>query len=73
LFTNLYSTGELSGQLDDTLRRLHDHYQDDASRKLLIVAQWTPRFVYFIVAFGVVYQVFSFWTHYFNQISEFTF
>src|SRR5262249_38393165 len=34
LFTNLYSTGEISGRLDDTLRRLHQHYQEEASRKL---------------------------------------
>ena len=32
LFAHEYATGEISGQLDDTLHRLHQYYQDDGSR-----------------------------------------
>jgi type II secretory pathway component PulF len=72
LFTNLYATGEVSGQLDDTLRRLHHHYQEEATRKMHLVAQWTPRLIYFLVIILVAYQVLSFYAGYFSQIDELT-
>lgn len=72
LFTSLYATGEISGQLDETLRRLYRHYQEEGSRKLHAVAQWTPRLVYFIVVLLVAYQIVSFWSGYFSQINELT-
>src|SRR5262249_25105084 len=34
LFANQYATGEVSGKLDDALRRLHQYYQNEGSRKL---------------------------------------
>jgi type II secretory pathway component PulF len=70
LFTNLYSTGELSGQLDDTLRRLYHHYQEEGLRKLHAIAQWTPRLIYGFVMLLVAYQVLSFWSAYFSQIND---
>jgi type II secretory pathway component PulF len=70
LFTNLYSTGEISGQLDDTLRRLHQHYQEVALRGLRSFAQWTPRLIYLIIMLVVAYQVISFWSGYFSQIND---
>jgi type II secretory pathway component PulF len=70
LFTNLYSTGEISGQLDDTLRRLYRHYQEEALRKLHIFAQWAPRLIYLLVMLLIAYQVVSFWAGYYSQISN---
>jgi type II secretory pathway component PulF len=70
LFTNLYSTGEISGQLDDTLRRLYQHYQEEAVRQLRLVAQWAPRLVYFVVVLMVAYQIVSFWGAYFTSIGN---
>lgn len=70
LFTNLYSTGEISGQLDETLRRLYRHYQEEAVRKLHAFAQWAPRLIYMGVVLIIAYQVVSFWSGYFNQISQ---
>jgi type II secretory pathway component PulF len=72
LFSNLYSTGEISGRLDDSLRRLHQHYQGEASRKLRLVAQWAPRLIYLIVLLAVAYQIISFWSGYFSQINDLT-
>lgn len=68
LFANMYHTGEISGQLDTTLKRLHDYYQDSASRKLKALAQWTPRLVYLMVALAIAYRVVSFWASYYDQI-----
>ena len=70
LFTSLYSTGELSGQLDDALRRLYRHYQEEASRKLHLAAQWAPRLIYMIVLLAVAYQIVSFWSGYYSQMNE---
>jgi type II secretory pathway component PulF len=70
LFSNLYATGELSGQLDETLRRLHRHFQDEGSRKLQLVARWFPMLLYLIVVLVIAYQIIMFWSGYFRSIGE---
>jgi len=49
IFANLYHTGEVSGQLDQTLRRLHTMYQEEGVRRMHLVAKWVPQFIYFAV------------------------
>ena len=70
LFANQYATGELSGTLDETLLRLHRYYQEEGSRKLHTVAQWTPRAIYFGVALMIAWRVVGFWMGYFKQIGD---
>jgi len=70
LFANQYATGEVSGTLDDTLRRLHNYYQEEGSRKLHAVVQWTPRAVYFLVVLMIAWNVIKFYTGYFKQIQD---
>ena len=70
LFANQYATGEISGQLDQTLRRLQAYYEEEGSRKLHAVAQWTPRAVYFFVVLLIAYQVIHFYLGYFGQIRD---
>jgi type IV pilus assembly protein PilC len=70
LFASQYATGEVSGQLDDTLRRLHAYYQEEGSRKLHAVARWTPRVIYFCVVLMIAYRIVSFYTNYFNQVRD---
>jgi type IV pilus assembly protein PilC len=70
LFTSQYAAGEISGKLDDTLRRLHGYYEDEGSRKLHAVAQWSPRAVYLVVALMIGYKVIQFWSGYFQQIQD---
>jgi type II secretory pathway component PulF len=72
LFTNLYTSGEVSGKLDETLKRLYAHYQEEGSHKLQMFAQWMPRLIYMLVAGMIAYNVIKFWTGYFNQISTIT-
>src|SRR5256885_1947407 len=45
MFAKLYLSGEVSGKLDESLRHLHSYYQEEGTRKLHAVAQWTPRIV----------------------------
>jgi type IV pilus assembly protein PilC len=69
LFANLYASGEVSGKLDETLKRLYAHYQEEGTHKLHMFAQWMPRLIYMLVAGMVAYNVIKFWTGYFQQIS----
>jgi type IV pilus assembly protein PilC len=70
MFANLYNSGEVSGKLDETLRRLHVFYQEDGAYKLQIVAQWTPRVIYILVVLVIAYKIVQFYTGYFNQVSN---
>jgi type II secretory pathway component PulF len=72
VFASQYASGEVSGKLDDTLRRLQQYYQEEGSRKLHMLAQWTPRAVYLLVALMIAYRVVGFYTGYFNQIKTIT-
>jgi type IV pilus assembly protein PilC len=70
LFGNLYYSGEVSGQLDETLQRLHTYYDEDGSRKSHLLAQWVPRLIYFIVAGFIGYKIIHFYLGYFGQYDE---
>jgi type II secretory pathway component PulF len=70
LFANQYATGEISGQLDDTLRRMHGYYQEEGSRKLHTVARWFPRAIYLLVMLAIAFYVIRSWTAYFQQIQN---
>ena len=70
LFANMYHTGEITGQLDETLKRLHTLYQEEATRKLRAMSEWTPKLVYFGIMLMIGWQVISFWLNYFGRISE---
>lgn len=70
LFRSLYATGEVSGQLDSTLQRLHRHYEEQATQKFQNLANWTPKLLFLIVAIAIGYQVISFYSNYFNQLNQ---
>ena len=69
-FIGLYQTGEQSGKMDETLRRLHAYYQEDGFRKLKHFAFWAPNAVYGLVAMFIVWRIFVFWTDHFKNISD---
>jgi type IV pilus assembly protein PilC len=69
-FTNLYHTGEVTGQLDGALTRLHVMYRDEGSRNLKLASALFPKVVYGIIAFIVAWKIISFWGGYFQQIND---
>jgi len=69
-FIGLYQTGEHSGKMDETLRRLHAYYQEDGFRKLKHFAFWAPNAVYGLVAIFIVWRIYVFWTDHFKQITD---
>ncbi len=68
MFVNLYSTGEISGTLDESLRRLAVYYQEDAARKLQRLAEWTPRVVYIGICILLAVRIVGWWVAYYNGI-----
>jgi type II secretory pathway component PulF len=70
LFTSQYATGEISGQLDETLRRLHAYYLEEGSRKLQAVSRWTPRAIYLCVVLMIAYRVLHFYANYFSMVRD---
>ena len=70
LFGSLYHTGEISGQLDDTLKRIHAMYFEEGARKLRALAKWVPKFIYLAVALFIAYRVISFYAGYYAQVGE---
>jgi type IV pilus assembly protein PilC len=61
-FANLYASGEVSGKLDETLRRLYAYYQEEGTLKLQLFATWTPRLVYLIIVCIIAYLIIQFYT-----------
>ncbi len=72
IFANFYASGEVSGKLDESLRRLHSYYHDEGMRKLEAIAAWTPRLIYAIVAVIIAIKVIQFYGAYFNQLGALT-
>lgn len=69
-FASLYHTGEMSGTLDETLRRLQQYYQEEGYRKMRFVSEWSPRIVYMIVAMAIGARVIIGWSGYFGQLNQ---
>ncbi len=60
-FAKLYRTGEVSGALDETLKRMQRLYQEEGSRQLQIAAEWAPRLLYIGIVLAIAAQMFSFY------------
>jgi len=70
MFASLYATGEISGQLDETLGRLHRHYQDEANTKMRLIADWTPKLIYYGVMLLIAWQIVSYYYHLYGPGSD---
>jgi len=70
VFTSLYSSGEISGQLDGTLARLHLMFQENARVKFQAFREWTPRVVFLAIAIVIGYNVVTFYLGYFDTLNK---
>jgi type II secretory pathway component PulF len=70
VFNNLYHTGEISGQLDQTLLKLHTLYQEEGIRRMRLVTRWGPQIVYFAVAIYVGFRVIMYYQSYFQMVND---
>jgi type II secretory pathway component PulF len=58
-FVCVWEVGEESGELDESARRLGDMHADNAELRFTLIAQWTPRLIYAIVACVMIYYIFK--------------
>ena len=70
MFSNLYFSGELSGQLDQELRHLHQFYEESGLRKLNASVLGAALLLSLGVMLAIAWFVIRFWINYFNQISN---
>lgn len=70
MFANLYHTGEVSGHLDDTLKRLQSYYRDEGFRLLRLFARILSRVIYFLIAIMIAYNVIGFYLSYFHGMTN---
>lgn len=70
MFRNLYHTGEISGQIDDTLVRLRDYYQEEGIRKLQFFMNIFSKVVYFIIAIIAAIAIIRFYLGYFGAAMQ---
>ena len=68
MYANLYHTGEISGHLDDTLKRLQTYYHEEGFRLLRLFAKILSRGIYFLIAGAIAYNVIGFYLHYFGGL-----
>lgn len=69
-FASLYKSGELSGRLDDALRRSHTLFHEEGSRKLKRFVFGTAGLLVGLVFAMAAFQIISFWAGYFQQINN---
>jgi type IV pilus assembly protein PilC len=69
-FIMQYHTGEISGKLDETLRRLHTYFLEEGTRKIRTVAQLLPRMIYLVVVLCIAYYIISFYSHRYGPGSD---
>jgi len=66
-FRDLYASGEVSGQLDDSLQRLAKLYHEEGTRHLKSAAGVATGLVYGAVVIVVAFIVIRFWVNYYNS------
>jgi type II secretory pathway component PulF len=70
VFANLYQTGEVSGKLDETLRKLHVFYQEESAHKIQLVARGVSFGIYLVAVLVIALKIIQFYAGYFNQVSN---
>jgi type II secretory pathway component PulF len=70
MFSSLYKSGEISGQLDDSLMRLREYYQEESTRKLDVFTKVLVGTVVMGVMIAVAYFIISFYAEHFKGIGD---
>lgn len=68
MFGNLYNTGELSGQLDETLKRLQAYYEEEGFRMLRLFTRVMNGTIYGGIVLLVAFNVIRFYMNYYGQM-----
>lgn len=68
VFASIYKTGEISGQLDDSLIRLREYYHQESERKMDVFTKALVTVVVLGVMITVAYFIISFYAEHFKNI-----
>lgn len=68
LFGNLYHSGEVSGQLDESLGRIYTFYQEEGSRKMRSFLTALGVGITLLIMLGIAFSIVSFYMNMFNQM-----
>ena len=63
----LVTSAEAAGRLDETLRKVADHYARRASEKADAMATWVPRILYILIAIAMAWQIIG---HYVSRLAQ---
>jgi type II secretory pathway component PulF len=69
-FASLYHSGEISGTLDDALRRSHALFEEEGSRKMKQFIFGTAGLLVAGVMLMAAWNIIKFWLGYFQQIND---
>lgn len=69
-FASLYQSGEVSGTLDESLRRCHVLFEEEGARKTRQVVFGLVGLVFGAVILLVAWNIIKFWLGYFQQIND---
>ena len=69
-FASLYHSGEISGTLDDALRRSHALFEEEGSRRMKQFVFGLAGALVGCVMLLAAWQIISFWLDYFRQIND---
>ncbi len=61
MFTSLYRTGEISGQLDDTLQRLHEYSRAEGHRQMQMFTRFLTTAVVILIMIAIGFFVVDFY------------
>lgn len=67
MFVNLYHTGEISGRIDDSLKRLQIYYREEGFRILKAFLRIVSFLIYITIAISIAFFVISFYVGYFKR------
>ena len=70
MFTSLYRTGEISGQLDDTLQRLREHGSTEGHRQLDMFTRMLTTAIILLVMLAIGAAVVMFWLEYYGGMMK---
>ena len=70
MFASIYKSGEISGQIDDALRRLREYYAEESTRKLDVFTKALVTIVVLGVMITVAYFIISFYSEHFKGIGD---
>ncbi|MCD6175929.1 MAG: type II secretion system F family protein [Planctomycetes bacterium] len=68
-FICVWEVGEESGELDESARRLGNMHADNTEMRFSLIAQWTPRIIYAIVACVMIYYIFTGYSQIYGNLS----